>query len=66
MKGNDTEFGFVWGPVEVKRVTTHHGDAVIAVETNREIVYLRITPTGLIRVDAHTNKKQALREAGKG
>jgi hypothetical protein len=34
-------------------VTTHHGTALLEIRTPREVMLLRMTPKGLIRVDVH-------------
>ena len=48
-------FGFKWGNVTVTRVCTHskHG-RWLKVETPKELLEIRVTPSGLIRVERMT------------
>jgi hypothetical protein len=48
-----TLYGFTWGPTTVSRITTHHGTTLLELRTPREVMLLRMTPKGLIRVDVH-------------
>lgn len=45
-----TKFGFVFGPVEVTRICSAHGDAYVRVTTARQEIDIRVTPTGIIRL----------------
>ena len=45
-----TQYGFKWKETEVIRVCSHKGHLILDIVTPREITYLRITPTGLIRL----------------
>lgn len=55
-----TSWGFKWGDTHVIRACEHKGHIVLMVETPRQRAYVRVTPTGLIRVDgAVTNVGEA-------
>lgn len=45
-----TTFGFDFGTASVERITSHRGHVVVAVNTAKERVFIRVTPSGLIRV----------------
>lgn len=44
-----TQFGFVFGPLEVTRLFDDKGSATIEVVTAKERLTIRVTPSGLIR-----------------
>jgi len=48
----ETVYGFVWGPVAVQRIVSDpKWGFVLRVDTLRQSVQLRITPSGLIRIE---------------
>jgi hypothetical protein len=47
----DTDYGFVWGPVAVERwASDEEGSVILGLTTKKETLEIRVTPTGLIRV----------------
>jgi len=47
-----TQYGFIWGPLEVRRlVSDNKFGVVIKLKTNKESIDVRITPSGLIRLE---------------
>lgn len=54
-KGRETRFGFEWGPARVERVASDpKAGVIVIVQTKREQVHIRVTPSGLIRVEEIT------------
>ena len=53
---HETPYGFNWGHTQVERVASHMGHQILSVETPRERLEIRCTPTGLIRT--HVSKKR--------
>jgi hypothetical protein len=47
-----TNYGFIWGPVEVERSASTPNIWVLTLRTDRQMLEVRVTPTGLIRVGA--------------
>ena len=45
----ETEYGFRYGALTIERCASHNGHVVISLKTPRETVYIRSTPTGLLR-----------------
>lgn len=45
------QYGFEFGAAKVVRLTMINGHAVLLIETKRQELYVRITPTGFIRLD---------------
>ena len=41
-----TEFGFVWGPVEVERVMEARGSRIIGISTQKRRLQVYISPSG--------------------
>lgn len=58
----ETPFGFEWGAAVVERTMSHHGEVVIAIKSAREEVYVRVTPSGLVRCPTPVKVKR-LRKA---
>jgi hypothetical protein len=52
-----TDYGFVWGPVEVERSASTPNIWLLTLKTDRQILEVRVTPTGLIRVDTPIKRK---------
>lgn len=51
-----TNYGFIYGPCEVTRIhSTENGAVYLDVETEKEYLQIRVTPTGFIRT---TNKRK--------
>ena len=49
---NQTQYGFKYGPVEVTRIySDEKGGVWLELKTKRSAMMVRVTPTGLIRVD---------------
>lgn len=49
MKNKVTEFGFEYGAATVERVTDYKdGSVVVRIETNKEIMHIRVTKGGKI------------------
>jgi len=46
---HETRYGFNWGHTKVERTASHMGHQIITIETPRERLEVRCTPTGLIR-----------------
>ena len=49
--GELTRYGFRWGPATVSRACEHKGHVVLMIRGARQEVMVRVTPSGLIRVD---------------
>ncbi len=47
---SQTRCGFDWGPVTVERQMSHMGYVVLQVRTERGMVDIISTPTGLLRI----------------
>lgn len=50
---NETEanrYGFRWGQVDVMRAASWRGGRVLVIATDRQILHVWVTPSGLIRV----------------
>ena len=45
-KDRITDYGFVWGPMEVARATEYRGTRVIRIETQKDSIYVYVTPKG--------------------
>lgn len=45
-----TEYGFEFGPAKVERAWSHQGHVGIMIHTGKQLLNIRVTPTGLIRV----------------
>jgi hypothetical protein len=45
-----TDYGFIWGPVEVERSVFERDSVLLTLKTDRQILEVRVTSTGLIRV----------------
>lgn len=57
----NTRHGFMWGDIEVTRLLIHpaHGDkqhAFLRIKTPKEELDIRVTPSGLIRLDQEVKK----------
>lgn len=58
-KSKVTEFGFVMGSMEITRVCSDNKwGSLIEVKTAREILEIRATPSGLLRVGRIKRKKE--------
>jgi hypothetical protein len=53
MRTMDTRYGFRWGRVEVERLLEHKGHRLMMVTTDRQQLKIRVTPSGLIRIEEH-------------
>lgn len=48
----ETKYGFDWGACSVQRtVSVDDGSVIISLDTPKEQVYIRVTRTGLIRIE---------------
>ena len=47
---HETRYGFNWGHTKVSRLCSHMFHQYLFIETPRETLEIRVTPTGLIRV----------------
>lgn len=47
----ETKYGFIYGAAEIKRVLNHKGHVVICIKTPKEVQFIRVTPSGFIRVE---------------
>jgi hypothetical protein len=57
MRRELTQYGFAWGPVEVERtVSDPQFGVVLCIKTKRERQYIRVTPTGFIRIEERTKE----------
>jgi hypothetical protein len=52
----ETKYGFKWGITHIERCASVQGHIVIAIRTPKEILHVRVTPTGLIRIDKDVAK----------
>jgi len=57
MPDGPTQYGFAWGPMEVRRCTDlgRYG-RVLRVVTGKEELTIRVTPSGRIRLDEPVRK----------
>lgn len=46
-----TRFGFEYGAAHVERAASHKGHVVLFITTPKQRLHVRVTPTGLIRVE---------------
>lgn len=47
----ENRFGFGWGAAKIERITSlNDGSIVMAIVTRKEIVHIRVTKSGLIRI----------------
>lgn len=53
----ETDYGFIWDQVEVVRICHIKDQKVLEVKTAKESLIIRITKTGLIRVENLTKSK---------
>lgn len=53
-----SRYGFEWGAVKVERFAEHKGHRILGITTPKEVLTIRVTPTGLIRVE-ETRKRKA-------
>lgn len=53
----ETKYGFNWDNVEIERSASYKKYKVITIKTQRKILSITITPTGLIRTEI-INKKE--------
>jgi hypothetical protein len=51
-----TDYGFLWGPVEIERSASHKGHVVLTMRSSKQILEIRVTPTGFIRVGKPVKK----------
>jgi hypothetical protein len=51
MEAVATQFGFKWGQVTVERWASHNGHLILGITTPCQVLQIRITPKGLIRMD---------------
>lgn len=52
MRCETTDYGFAWGPAEVERTLSDPRlGVVLCIKTRRERQYIRVTPTGFIRIE---------------
>jgi len=52
----ETRYGFDWGAAKIERVASHGGHLWIDVRTPRQVLEIRVTPTGLIRIVGHGSR----------
>lgn len=50
--GTETPYGFEWCNAAISRAAEHQGHRIVVIKTPRERLMIRVTPSGLIRVDA--------------
>ena len=56
----ETKYGFEWGAAKIERAASHNGHVILYITTPRERIHVRVTPTGLIRVEGPmTNKGES-------
>ncbi len=51
MDCTETKYGFKWGLATIERHVEWKGHIILSVETPRETLQIRVTPTGYIRLD---------------
>ena len=56
MSDGVTDYGFLWGPLEVTRVCQWRKNRILDLRTPRAVVQIVVTPTGLVRI--HSEKKR--------
>lgn len=49
--GRITQYGFEFGPAKVDRAWSHKGHVGLMIYTGKQLINIRVTPSGLIRVD---------------
>lgn len=59
MHYRETRYGFEWGAAKVHRVASHQGYVAICITTPREVLHVRVTPSGLIRTDLTKSTKRS-------
>lgn len=52
----ETRYGFEWGAAKVSRCASHKGHVVLTVVTPKERLDIRVTPSGLIKLDKGIEK----------
>ena len=53
----ETKYGFAWGAAEISRVVSHQGHVHIEINTPRQRIMVRVTPSGLIRQEKLNPRK---------
>lgn len=46
-----TPYGFEFGPAKVERCSEIKGNVIISITTPRQLLYVRVTPSGMIKID---------------
>jgi hypothetical protein len=46
-----TQYGMRWKQAEVIRATEHKGHIVFQIRTRKQLMSVRVTPSGLIKID---------------
>ena len=49
-----TQYGFEFGAAKVERAASYKGHVILHITTDRQRLEVRITPSGMIRVDGPT------------
>jgi len=47
----ETKYGFEYGPAKVERMASDNGHVWIEIRTKRGALIVRVTPTGLIKIE---------------
>lgn len=50
-QATDTDFGFEYGPAKVTRISSRDGHVWIEVSGAKGSVIVRVTPSGLVRIE---------------
>lgn len=61
-----TDFGFTWGPAEVRRLFSDAGHVTFEVRTKRGCARIRVTPSGLIRISRPGRRPTPSPAGGRG
>jgi len=62
----DRAYGFVWNQLAVERTTIIRDNLILTLKTKRETVQIRVTPSGLIKVNARWRNKKGCSESNQG
>lgn len=59
-----TQYGFKYGACEIKRLCSHKEHVMLELATERASLHIRVTPSGLIRIEQVDGSKQAVKLGG--
>lgn len=56
-----TQYGFKWGAGEISRLCDHNGHVTMQVKTPLAAIDIRITPSGMVRIDQTDGRPSTVR-----